>query len=65
MNYDIVWSKVLEQIKNDLSSISYITWFQDTKLYKFENEKAYIIVPMQIHKKHLIDNYSELIISKL
>ena len=29
------------------------------------DDKAYIIVPMQIHKKHLIDNYSEMIINKL
>ncbi len=65
MDYGLIWSKLLEQIKKDLSSISYITWFQDTELYKLENDKAYIIVPMQIHKKHLIDNYSDLILSTL
>ena len=65
MDYGLIWSKLLEQIKKDLSSISYITWFQDTELYKLENDKAYIIVPMQIHKKHLIDNYSDLIVSTL
>ncbi len=65
MNVDILWSNILNQIKDELSSISYDTWFADTKLYKLENEKAYIIVPMQIHKRHLVDNYSNFIQSKL
>ncbi len=65
MNCDVIWSKLLEQIKTDLSTISFFTWFQDTKLYKLENEKAYIIVPMQIHKKHLMENYSDLIVNTL
>jgi len=65
MNVDILWSNLLNQIKEELTSLSYTTWFSDTKLYKLDNEKAYIIVPMPIHKKHLIDNYSTLITSKL
>ena len=65
MNVDILWSKVLSQIKNDLSTLSYQTWFANTSLYKLDNDKAYIIVPLPIHKKHLMDNYSKDIISKL
>jgi len=65
MNVDILWSNLLNQVKEELTSLSYNTWFSDTKLYKLENGKAYIIVPMPIHKKHLSDNYSQLIISKL
>ena len=65
MNVDILWSNLLGQIKEELTSLSYDTWFMDTKLYKLENGKAYIIVPMPIHKKHLSDNYSDLITSKL
>ena len=65
MDYDVIWSKLLEQIKTELSTISYSTWFKDTKLYKLENDKAYIIVTMLIHKKHLMDNYSDLIINNL
>ena len=65
MNTDILWSNILAQIKDELSSISYDTWFSNTKLYKLIDEKAYIIVPMQIHKKHLIENYAELIQSKI
>lgn len=65
MNVDILWSKFLAEVKDDLTSLSYDTWFKDTQLYKLSNGKAYIIVPMPIHKKHLADNYSELILNHL
>ncbi len=61
MNVDVIWSKVLEQIKSELSSLSYDTWFSETQLHKLDNGKAYIIVPMAIHKKHLLNNYSDII----
>ena len=65
MNTDILWSKILEKLKTELNSLTYTTWFEETELYKLEDNKAYIIVPMPIHKKHLNEKYSELIISKL
>lgn len=65
MNVNIIWSNFLKQIKDELTSLSFETWFKETSLYKFDNGKAYIIVPMKIHKKHLEDNYSELIINGL
>lgn len=65
MNVDIVWSKLLDNLKSELTSLSYSTWFGETALYKLKDGKAYIIVPMPIHKKHLLDNYAELISSLL
>ena len=65
MNVDIIWTKFLDQIKDELTSLSFDTWFADSTLHRLENGKAYIIVPMPIHKKHLIDNYSELIVKTL
>ena len=65
MNVDIIWTKFLDQIKDELTSLSFDTWFADTTLHRLENGKAYIIVPMPIHKKHLIDNYSDLIVKTL
>ena len=65
MNTDIVWNNLLNELKDELSSLSYTTWFVDTKLYKLDNGEAYIIVPMPIHKKHLNDFYGDMIISKL
>ena len=57
MNVDVLWQNFLDKIKDDLSSLAFNTWFLDTKLHKLENGKAIIIVPMQIHKKHLEDHY--------
>ena len=65
MNVDILWSNFLSQIKEEMTSLSYNTWFSETELYKLENGKAYIIVPMPIHKKHLMDNFSQLMIDKI
>lgn len=65
MNVDIVWSQVLNILKEKLASLSYSTWFEETELYNLKDGKAIIIVPMPIHKKHLSDIYSEMISSLL
>ena len=65
MNVDIVWSKILSNLKDKLTSLSYSTWFSETELYKLNDGKAIIIVPMPIHKKHLSENYSDIISSIL
>ena len=65
MNTDIVWSNLLNELKDELSSLAYDTWFNETKLYKLDNGVASIIVPMPIHKRHLNDFYGEIIINKL
>lgn len=65
MNYDLLWSKVLENIKELVTSLVYITWFQNTKLYKIDNNEVTIIVPMEINRKHLTDKYLQDIINAL
>lgn len=65
LNVDIIWSKLLHTLKEKLTSLSYNTWFNETELYKLSNNKAYIIVPMTVHKKHINDNFSEMISSIL
>lgn len=65
MNVDVLWSNFLEQIKDELSPVLFDTWFSETKLHKLHNENAYIIVPLSIHKKHIMDNYYDLIIKVL
>lgn len=65
MNFNAIWNNFLKEIKEELSSLAFETWFNDTKLYKIENSKAFIIVPMPIHKKHLSDNYLDKIINIL
>ena len=65
MNVDVLWSNFLERIKDELSPVLFNTWFSETKLYKLHNENAYIIVPLSIHKKHIMDNYYDLIVKVL
>ncbi len=65
MNVDVVWNKILSNLKEELSSLSYDTWFEETKLYSLENGEAVIIVPMPIHKKHLQDQYIDIITENL
>ncbi len=55
------WTEFLNIIKSKLSSVSYDTWFKDTKLSKINDDSIYIEVPMTFHKNFLNDNYYELI----
>ncbi len=65
MNVDVLWTNFLNKIKSEMSSLSFDTWFTDTKLHDLKDGKARIIVPMLIHKKHLHENYEEFIIEIL
>lgn len=64
MNEENLWNNFLADIKENISSLSYDTWFRDTKLVSLHNNVATIVVPMPVHKKHLIDNYKEVIEDK-
>ena len=61
MNYYEIWEKVLKEIKNNVNSLIYASWFEPTKLYKIENDTAIVIVPLEIHKKHLSEHYYKLV----
>ncbi len=67
MNYDLLWSKVLDIIKTEVNSIVYKTWFENTRLYKIENTTATIVVQIFTQKKRLSENenYLSLIINAL
>ena len=55
------WTNILNDIKEQTSSLSFQTWFEDTLLYDKDDGIFRIIVPMSIHKKHLEENYKDLI----
>lgn len=65
MDLKVLWSNFLDEIKNEVSSISYNTWFAETELHDLNNGRARVIVPMPIHKKHLNDSYKEMATSIL
>lgn len=62
MNEKQLWDKFLELIKEKISSISYDTWFKDTYINEIVDNKVTVIVPMQLHKKNLSENYQQLIV---
>ena len=59
-----VWNRFLDVMKENISSLSYETWLRDTKLVDLNNGIATVIVPMPVHKKHLIDNYQDIMIDR-
>lgn len=61
MNIDNIWNKFLSTIKTKLSSLSYDTWFNTSKLVELNEEHAVIIVPTIAHKKHLSESYIDII----
>lgn len=65
MNNELLWNKFLENIKNSVNSMVYTTWFSKTNLLSLENNKAKIVVPLDIHKKRLSESYHDLITSIL
>lgn len=56
-----IWSNLLDKIKNEINSLSFKTWFEDTELLSIENGIATIIVPLPIHKSHINNNYKDII----
>ena len=65
MDEKTIWNNVLSKIKEDINSLSYQTWFEETELYKLDNNIAKIIVPYAIHKNHIMNNYRDIIIDNL
>ena len=65
MNYDLLWSKVLEKINEKVTSLVYKTWFKDTFIYKIENNILTIAVPYEMHIKNLSERYLEYIVGAL
>ena len=61
MNLDILFGNVLEIIKDELSSLSFSTWFEELKLVSLKENMATLQVPMEIHKTQLTHYYYETI----
>ena len=64
MDVDLLWNNFLNSIKENISSLSYETWFKDSKLVSLRNNNAQVVVLSPLHKKHLMGNYKELIEEK-
>ena len=64
MNKEELWNKFLENIKNEITDVSFTTWFNDddTKLYSFENDVATVVVSRDFIKKHLEERYLDIML---
>lgn len=65
MNSDLIWNKFLDTIKEQITSLAFETWFSNTSLYQINDNKITILVPTHVHKKHLTENYADLISNSL
>ncbi len=61
MDVENIWSVFLAKIEMKVKPVLYQTWFKDTKLIKLTNDEALVEVPLDVHKKHLKENYNEII----
>ena len=60
-NNEELLNLVLDEIKPEVNSASFYAWFNDLSILKIDDNKVYIRVPMEIHKKILSTNYFNLI----
>ena len=65
MTSEQVWQAVLGEIEVSLSRVNFITWFKDTFISSFENERIVICVPNAFVKKWLEEKYNKNILSAL
>jgi chromosomal replication initiator protein len=61
MDINNIWNLFLLKVKENISPMLYEIWFMETKLLSLEGNKAKVLVPMHVHKKHLKENYNDFI----
>ena len=62
MNDRELWNNFLENIKNEITNVSFNTWFneEDTKFYSFKNNILTISVNQEFIKKHIEEHYIDI-----
>ena len=61
MDLENMWATFLAKIEIKLKPVLYQTWFENTKLIDLNNDYAIVLVQSDIHKKHLKENYNDII----
>lgn len=62
MDINNIWNLFLEKMKQQINPMHFDTWFADTKLISLDEKCAKVLVPMSVHKKHLKENYNDLVV---
>ena len=57
-----IWKQFLENVKSEMTDISFDTWFneEDTKFYSLKNNVMTITVNQEFIKKHIIEHYMDI-----
>ncbi|HIU22259.1 MAG TPA: chromosomal replication initiator protein DnaA [Candidatus Fimihabitans intestinipullorum] len=61
MDCKSIWKNFLNKVQENISPMLYETWFMETELVDLKDNHARVLVPMHVHKKHLKENYNDLI----
>jgi chromosomal replication initiator protein len=61
VDLNFLWKNTLDKISSLVTPIAFETWFSKTTLIDLDGNLAKIKVPMHIYKKHLKENYDEMI----
>lgn len=61
MDIENIWSVFLAKIELKVKPVLFQTWFKETKLIKLDNDYVLVEVPLDVHKKHLKENYNDII----
>lgn len=61
MDLNNMWDVFLSKIEQKVKPVLFQTWFTETQLIKLEDDLATIKVPLDVHKKHLKENYGDII----
>ncbi len=59
------WDKILDQIKQSISSANFRTWFSQTSLEEIQKDKLIVSVPSAFIKSQLIGRYESLILASV
>ncbi|MFA6194949.1 MAG: chromosomal replication initiator protein DnaA [Patescibacteria group bacterium] len=65
MTSEQIWQAVLGEIELSLSRANFVTWFKDTFISSFENDRIIVCVPNAFVKKWLEEKYHKNILSAL
>jgi chromosomal replication initiator protein len=65
MNNEQTWKAVLGEMEVSLSRAHFVTWFKDTFISSFENDKIILCVPNAFVKKWLEEKYHKNILNAL
>ena len=57
LNNEEIWSDFLDIMHKYFNEVTFGMWFDKTSIYKIDDQKIVLLVPMPLHKKMFLNNY--------